>query len=167
MTNAHKDICIIFQEVEEQKYELSVLDAIKGLITMKTRHMTACWTCFVSKSSVVVVESDFNESTCKLIVGEIMRHYDKLKPQKPKSITEVRNRITSAIDNYMKEETRNLGEVRRVNGRCVSMDPPSKWSTYFKPRTVTNCTMNKVSNEEFNSFCYELAMHMETGINFL
>ena len=167
LTNTYEDICIIFQTVQEQKYELSVCDAMKGLITMKTRHMTACWTCFMSKSSIVVVESDFKESTCKLIWSEIRKHYDKLKPQKPKSITEIRNRITPVIEEYIRNETRNLGEVKRVNGNRVPMEPPPKWSAYFKPHNVMKGTVKQVSNEEFNNLCYELALHVETGINFL
>ena len=99
------------EEVEEQQYSLTTNDAIKALATMKCRHMTACWTCFVGKSSVVIVESDYNDSIWNEIIQEIRNHYDKLKPQKPKSITGIRSRMSEITDVFIKSETRNLGEV--------------------------------------------------------
>ena len=85
------------EEVEEQQYSLTTNDAIKALATMKCRHMTACWTCFVGKSSVVIVESDYNDSICNEIIQEIRNHYDKLKPHKPKSITGIRSRMSELL----------------------------------------------------------------------
>ena len=35
LTTAHDDICVIFQCVGEQKYELNINDALKALCTMK------------------------------------------------------------------------------------------------------------------------------------
>ena len=46
---------------------MSVDDAIISLASMKARHMTACWTCYICRSSVVVIESEYNASTWKMI----------------------------------------------------------------------------------------------------
>ena len=72
----------------------------------------------------------------------------------------IRNRITPVIEEYIRNETRNLGEVKRVNGKCVPMEPPPKWSAYFKPHNVMKGTVKQVSNEDFNNLCYELALHV-------
>ena len=50
---------------------MSVDDAISSLASMKARHMTVCWTCYICRSSVVVIESEYNESVWKIIWSDI------------------------------------------------------------------------------------------------
>ena len=167
LTSPHEDVCIIVEEVEGQQYSLTTNDAIKALATMKCRHMTACWTCFVGKSSVVIVESDYNDSIWNEIIQEIRNHYDKLKPHKPKSITGIRSRMSEITDVFIKSETRNLGEVRKVIGTTGRIETPSKWSAYYKPHRRVNIEDDELNVSEFNKFMFELAEHVEHGINFL
>ena len=112
LTTAHDDICVIFQSVDEQKYELNIHDALKALCTMKVWHMSACWTCYISKKSVVVVECDYNQSVWNKIWKEFKRYYYIVKPQKSSRIREMQRKLMPVLLKYIKGESRNLGEVR-------------------------------------------------------
>ena len=148
-------------------YRLNVDDAIISLASMKARHMTACWTCYICRSSVVVIESEYNAKTWRLIWSELLSHYDKLKPQKPRNIKEMKNKLVPNITNYITNESRNLGEVKRISGTCEDITQPSRWSAYFKPHKSAVDINSQLTNEELNDLCYQLAQHVETGINFL
>ena len=107
-------------------YRLNVDDAIILLASMKARYMTACWTCYICRSSVVVIESEYNVKTWRLIWLELLSHYDKLKPQKPRNIKEMKNKLVPNINNYIMNESRNLGEVKRISGTCKDIAQPSR-----------------------------------------
>ena len=142
-------------------------DAIISLASMKARHMTACWTCYICRSSVVLIESEYNEKTWKIIWSELLRHYDKLKLQRMTNIKEMKEKLLPNINNYIINETRNLGEVKRITGTCKDIDQPSKWSAYFKPHKIVVDNISPLTNEELNVVCYKLTQHLESGINFL
>ena len=79
---------------------------------MKVWHMGACWTCYISTKSVMVVECDYNRSVWNEIWKELKRYYDIVKPHKPCKIREMQRKIMPLLATYIKEESRNLGEVR-------------------------------------------------------
>ena len=167
LTTAHKDISLLFAEVDEQRYALDVDSAIKALATMKARHMTACWTCFVGKSSVVVIESEYEDSAWKSIWMELRVHYDKINPQRPKTISGIREKYTKIIECYIKKHSRNLGEVSKLTGMYGKIQLPLKWSAYFKPPATVYQERRAADEEHFNALTYEIAGHVENGINFL
>ena len=146
---------------------MSVDDAISSLASMKARYITVCWACYICRSSVVVIESEYNESVWKIIWLELVSHYDKLKPQKPKNLKEMKQKLLPIILNYIINETRNLGEVKRITGTCREIPNPSKWTAYFKPEKCSIDTILPLTNEEVNILCYELGQHVESGMNFL
>ena len=167
LTTAHEDICILFRYCDEQSYRLDVDCAMKALANMKARHTTACWTCFVGKTSVVVIESDYEEAAWKSVWKELIKHYDRIIPQRPKSITDLRNRLNGILEVYMKENTRNLGEVSKISAIYGRLELPMKWSAYFKATATEEEENSKVDEDTFNSLTYEIAGHVENGINFL
>ena len=167
LTTSHEDICVIICHVDNQMYRLNVDDAIISLASMKARHMTACWTCYICRSSVVVIESEYNAKTWRFIWSELLSHYDKLKPQKPRNIKEMKHKLVPTITNYNMNESRNLGEVKRISGTCKDIAQPSRWSAYFKPHKSAVDINSPLTNEDLNDLCYELAQHVESGINFL
>ena len=62
----------------------------------------------------------------KLFGQTLVSHYDKLKPQKPKNLKEMKQKLLPIISNYIMNETRNLGEVKRITGSCREIPNPSK-----------------------------------------
>ena len=157
----------MFRYSENQSYRLDVDCTIKALANMKARCTTACWTCFVGKSSVVVIESDYEESAWKSVWKELIKHYDRIIPQWPKCITELRNRLNNILEIYMKDNSRNLGEVSKISGIYGRLELPMKWSAYFKGTAIEVEENSKVDEDTFNSLTYEIAGHVENGINFL
>ena len=167
LTTAHEDICVLFAEVDDQKYTLDVDSAIKALATMKGRHTTACWTCYVGKSSVVVIESDYEEFSWRSVWMELKHNYDKMVPQRPKTITPIRDKLIKIIESYIQNKSRNLGEVSKVCGMYGRIELPLKWSAYFKPRYNSDDGNSAVDEDTFNALTYEIAGHVENRINFL
>ena len=155
MTTAHDDICVIFQSVEEQKYELNIQDALKALCMMKVWHMAACWTCYISPKSVVLVECDYNQSVWNEIWKELRRYYDIVKPQKPCRIREMQRKIIPLLATYIKEESRNLGEVRRLCGKYGQLAVSKKFSAYYKSPEIAVKHISNLNDDEFTNLAYE------------
>ena len=134
---------------------------------MKARCMTVCWTCYVSKKALLFVESEYRQSTCKMLWSELLKYYDKIEPKRPRSITEMRNKIIPEVQTYILQETRNLGEATKIIGKRYTLKHPSKWTAYYKSPYVNTNYIGVVEEDIFNRLCYDLALHVETGINFL
>ena len=47
------------------------------------------------------------------------------------------------------------------------MKLPNRFSTYYKPAASGVGDVNKLKDDEFTKLAYELAQHVETGMNFL
>ena len=136
-------------------------------MTMKARHVTACWTCYVSRKSIVVVESEYRKCTWKFIWAELLKCYDKLKPERPKYVTEMKSKIIPEVKKYIMEESRNLGEATRITAQRYTLKNPSKWSAYYRPQSGVNTEIGMLQDDEFNTICYDLSLHVDQGINFL
>ena len=67
----------------------------------------------------------------------------------------------------MKDNSRNLGEVSKISGIYGRLELPMKWSAYFKATAIEVEENSKVDEDTFNSLTYEIAGHVENGINFL
>ena len=79
----------------------------------------------------------------------------------------MQQKLLPIISNYIMNETRNLGEVKRITGTCQDIPNPSKWTAYFKPEKCSVDSILPLRNEEVHILCYELGQHVESGINFL
>ena len=66
-------------------------------------------------------------------------------------------KLVPNITKYIMNETRNLGEVKRISGTCKDIAHPCKWSVYFKPHKCAVEIISPLTNEEVNVLCYELA----------
>ena len=71
------------------------------------------------------------------------------------------------IATYIKGKSRNLGEVRRLCGKYGHLQLSNKFSTYYKLPASGVQDVNKLKDDEFTKLAYELAQHVETGMNFL
>ena len=49
---------------------------------------------------------------------------------------------------YILSETRNLGEFKRITGKCKDIAHPSKWSTYFKAEISGVEIISPLTNED-------------------
>ena len=79
----------------------------------------------------------------------------------------MKNKLVPTITNYIMNETRNLGEVKRISGTCKDIAQPSKWSAYLKPHKSVVDIISLLTDEELNDLCHKLAQHVESRINFL
>ena len=52
-------------------------------------------------------------------------------------------------------------------GKTGRIESPAKWSTYYKPSSKISIVNDELDASEFNKFMFELAEHVEHGINFL
>ena len=68
------------EKVNDQKYTLSIHDAMKALSGMKSQKMHKSWTCLIGKSSIVVIESDYDDLTWRIIWSDVKKHFDYDKP---------------------------------------------------------------------------------------
>ena len=64
------------EKVNLQRYTLSINDAMKALSSMKCQQMPKCWTCLIGKSSIVVIESDYDDITWRIIWTDLKKHFD-------------------------------------------------------------------------------------------
>ena len=71
------------------------------------------------------------------------------------------------IETYIQNKSRNLGEVSKVSGIYGQIELPLKWSAYCKPRSYSVDNNSAVDEDTFNALTYEIAGHVENGINFL
>ena len=80
------------EKVDVQRYTLCINDAMKALSSMKCREMHKSWTCLIGRSSIVVIESDYDDIMWRIIWNDLKRHFDNDKPKNISKITDMQKK---------------------------------------------------------------------------
>ena len=167
ITTSHENICIISKGVDVQEYKLDYGDAMQSLVAMKCRKMTKCWTCFCTKFSVVVIESEYETETWNEVWKAVKELYDSRTPKHPKTINENKKRFEQLLDIYICENSRILAELPKVDGRVGKLIAADKFSPYCKPFQTNRRGMSITLEGSFQDTCFEMSEIIEEGVNFL
>ena len=164
---AHDNICFNMEKVNVQRYTLSMNDAMKALSSMKCREMHKSWPCLIAKSSIVVIESDYDEFTWKSIWIDLKRHFDNEKPKNITKITDSQKKFHKIMDEYIERNCKVTAELPEIIGKIGKMQKSNQFSAYFRP--MQNCRPQDYSICESNlqEVCFEMAELIEHGINFI
>ena len=123
ITTSHENICVISKGVDVQEYKLDYGDAMRSLVAMKCRKMTKCWTCFCTKFSVVVIESEYETETWNELWKAVKELYDSRTPKHPKTINENKKNFQELMDIYIcRASTRRLLDKLRIV-RLITRNP--------------------------------------------
>ena len=146
---------------------MSIHDGLRGLVSMRCRNMTKCWTCYVGKRSVLVIECDYDHNTWNIIWKDLKKLYDTHRPKHPKTINENKKKYEEALEKYISENSRIIGEVPKKHGKIAQLKIGEKFSAYSK-QLEKNRKIHSISIEEdFTETCFNLAEIIEEGINFM
>ena len=167
ITTAH-NICLIMEKVNVQRYTLSINDAIKALSSMKSREMHKSWTCLIGKSSIVVIESDYDELTWKNIWTDLKRHFDNDKPKNKNKITDSQKKFHKIMNwIHWKKLQKVIAELPKIIGKIGKMQKSNKFSAYFTPMQNSRPEDSSICESNLQEACFELAELIEDGINFM
>ena len=111
LTTAHDNICVIVKESLPQRYKLKHDEILAGLVTMKCRNMTKCWTCLTGKSSIFVIESEYDPDLWQQVWTLVKQLYDSDNPKHPKTIIENKKIYGALLDGYLETNTKIRGEL--------------------------------------------------------
>ena len=114
ITTSHENICVISKGVDVQEYKLDYGDAMRSLVAMKCRMMTKCWTCFCTKFSVVVIESEYETEMWNELWKTVKELYDSRTPKHPKTINENKKRFEQVLDIYVTPVGVCRGQVKNL-----------------------------------------------------
>ena len=79
--------------------------------------MHKSWTCLIGKSSIVVIESDYDEFTLKSIWIDLKRHFDNEKPKNITKITDSQKKFHKIMDEYIERNCRVIAELLKIVGK--------------------------------------------------
>ena len=68
------------------------------------------WTCLIGKSSIVVIESDYDEFTWKSIWTDLKRHFDNDKPKNMNKITDSQKKYKKVMNEYLERNCSKIAE---------------------------------------------------------
>ena len=167
ITTSHENICVISKGVDVQEYKLDYGDAMRSLVAMKCRKMTKCWTCFCTKFSVVVIESEYETETWNEVWKAVKELYDSRTPKHPKTINENKKKFEELMDIYIHENSRILAELPKVDGTVGKLIAADKFSPYCKPVQTNRRGMSITLEGSFQDTSFEMSEIIEEGVNFL
>ena len=105
------------EEVDVQRYTLFMHDAIKALSSMKSRQMHKSWTCLFGKSSIVVIESDYDDVTWKIIWNDLKKHFDNDKLKNTNKITDSQKKYKELMKDYIERNCKVIAELPKISGK--------------------------------------------------
>ena len=129
--------------------------------------MHKSWTCLIGKSSIVVIESDYDDLTWRIIWTDVKKHFDNDKPKNMNKITDSQKKYKEVMNEYIERNCRIIAELPKIIGKVGKMKRSNKFSAYFTP--VQNSRPQDYSIHESNlqEVCFEMAELIEHGINFM
>ena len=167
LTTAHDNICVIVKESVPQRYKLNHDEILAGLVTMKCRNMTKCWTCLTGKSSIVVIESEYDPDLWIQVWRLVKKLYDSDNPKHPKTIIENKKIYAPLLDGYLETNTKIIGELPKLEGTIGRLLEGQKFSAYAKINPPIRTGDSIILQSNFQDTCYNMAEIIEEGINFL
>ena len=90
---------------------------MKALSSMKCRQMYKSWTCLIGKSSIVVIESDYDDLTWKIIWTDLKRHFDNDKPKNMNKITDSQKKYKQIMNDYIETNRKVIAELPKIIGK--------------------------------------------------
>ena len=155
------------EKVNVQRYTLFINDAMKALSSMKCQERHKSWTCLIGKSSIVVIESDYDELTWKSIWTDLKRHFDNDKPKNMTKITDSQKKFNKIIAEYIERNCKVIAELPKIIGKIGKMQKSNKFSAYFTPVQNSRPEDYSICESNLQEVCFELAELIEHGINFM
>ena len=155
------------EKVTDQRYKLSIHDAIKALISMKSRQMHKSWTCLIGKSSIVVIESDYDDFTWRIIWTDVKKHFDNERPKNMNKITDCQKKYKEIMNEYIDQNCKVIAELPRIIGKVGTIKRSNKFSAYFTPFQNSRPQDYSICESNLQEVCFEMAEVIEHGINFM
>ena len=116
---------------------------------------------------MVVIESEYETETWNEVWKTIKELYDSRTPKHPKTINEIKKRFEQLLDIYIRQNSRILAELPKVDGRLGKLIAADKFSPYCKPFQTNRRGMSITLEGSFQDTCFEMSEIIEEGVNFL
>ena len=58
-------------------------------------------TCLIGKSSIVIIESDYDDVTMRIIWNDLKKHFDNDKPKNTNKITDSQKKYKEVMNDYI------------------------------------------------------------------
>ena len=155
------------EEVDVQRYTLFMHDAIKALSSMKSRQMHKSWTCLIGKSSIVIIESDYDDVTWKIIWNDLKKHFDNDKLKNTNKITDSQKKYKELMKDYIERNCKVIAELPKISGKLGQLKRCNKFSAYFTPIQNNRPKDHSICESNLQEVCFEMAELIEHGINFM
>ena len=155
------------EKVDFQRYTLFIHDAIKVLSSMKSQQMHKYWTCLIGKSSIVVIESDYDDVTWKIILNDLKKHFDNDKPKNTNKITDSQKKYKEVMNEYIERNCKVIAELPKISGKLGQLKRCTKFSAYFTPDQKNRPKDYSICESNLQKVCFEMAELIEHGINFM
>ena len=95
--------------------------------------MPKCWTCLIGKSSTVVIESDYDDITWRIIWTDLKKNFDNDKPRNMNKITDSQKKYKEIMNDYIERNCHVIAELPKIIGKVGIMKKSNKFSAYFTP----------------------------------
>ena len=129
--------------------------------------MTKCWTCLTGKSSIVVIESEYDPDLWRQVWRLVKKLFDSENPKHPKTIIENKKIYGALHDGYLEANTKIIGELPKLEGKIGRLLEGQKFSAYAKIHQGNSTGDSIILQSNFQDTCYNMAEIIEEGINFL
>ena len=140
---------------------------MKALSSMKCQQMPKCWTYLIGKSSIVVIESDYDDITWRIIWTDWKKHFDNDKPRNMNKITDSQKKYKEIMNDYIKRNCHVIAELLKIIGKVGNMKKSNKFSAYFTHMQNNRPEDYSICESNLQEVCFEMAEVIEHGINFM
>ena len=148
-------------------HNLSRANACNALVSMRILKCMKSWYIVVGEHSVGLIESTYNGTTWNHLLDQIGKHFDRKKPICPAKVTEMKSLLYPVLDDYILNNTRCIMEVPRLEDIYGNIKLPQKFAPYNNVKYPERSENSALTEDSFESVCYDIADIIEEGYNFL
>ena len=124
-------------------------------------------TCLIGKSSIVVIESDYDDLTRRIIWTDLKTHFDNDKPRNINKITDGQKKYKQIMNDYIKRNCKVIAELLKIIDKLGKMKKSNKFTAYFTPVQNNRPQDYSICESNLQEVCFEMAEVIEHGINFM